>query len=145
MTEQVPGHPTGPADAHHPKTGPDAPATGSDEVHEKRNQATEHQPDMPRPDGPRPDRDVSNTNQFRETSADAVFPATSQDLRITKGSDPAALTAGLLAAAAGTHGHLTEAEYRASCERHPEWTPADELIESYGSFGAALEAAGIGG
>ena len=63
----------------------------------------------------------------------------------TTAAAAAAPTAGLLAAAAGTHGHLTEAEYRASCERHPEWTPADELIESYGSFGAALEAAGIGG
>ena len=133
MSENVPDHPTGPADADHPATGPDAPATAPDEVHERRNRATEHQPDMPPPDGPRQDRDVSNTAEFRDTSADAVFPATSQDLRITKGSDPAAPTAGLLAAAAGTQGQLTEAEYREFCEQHPEWTPADELIETYGS------------
>ena len=139
----MPDHPTGPSDAHHPKASPDAPAAKSDKVHERRNQVTEHQPDMPPPDGPRQDRDVSNTAEFRKTSADAVFPATSQDLGITKGSDPAAPTAGLLAAAAGTHGHLTEAEYREFCERHPEWAPAEELIESYGSFDAALEAAGI--
>lgn len=145
MSEKVPDHPTGPADAHHPATGPDAPATAPDEVHERRNRATEHQPDMPPLDGRRQDRDVSNTAEFRDTSADAVFPATSQDLRITKGSDPAAPTAGLLAAAAGTQGQLTEAEYREFCERHPEWTPADELIETYGSFGAALAAAGIAG
>lgn len=145
MTERVPDQPTGPSDAHRRDAAPDAPATDSDDVHERRNVATEHQPDMPPPDGPRQDRDVSNSPGYRSTAADAVFPATSQDLRITKGSDPEAPTAGLLAAAAGTHGHLTEGEYREFCRDHPEWTSADDLIKTYGSFAAALEAAGIAG
>jgi hypothetical protein len=143
MSEHVPDHPTGPSDAHRREAAPDAPAT--DEVHERRNVATEHQPNLPPTDGPRQDRDVSNAPEYRGTTADAVFPATSQDLRITKGGDPGEPTAGLLAAAAGTHGHLTEGEYREFCRDHPGWTPADELIETYGSFDAALEAAGIAG
>jgi hypothetical protein len=143
MTERVPDQPTGPSDAHRREAAPDAPATEPDDVHERRNDATEHQPDMQPTDGPRQDRDVSNSPEYRSTAADAVFPATSQNLRITKGSDSEAPTAGLLAAAAGTHGQLTEGEYRQFCRDHPGWTSADHLIETYGSFGAALKAAGI--
>lgn len=143
MSEHIHDHPTGPSDAHRPEAAPDAPPTAPADTHERRNEATEHRPDMPAPSGPRPDRDVSNTPEFRDTAADAVFPATSQDLRIRKGSDPAAATAGLLAAAASVQGQLTESEYRRFCDEHPEWTPAGELIERYGSFDAALAAAGI--
>jgi hypothetical protein len=143
VTERVPDHPTGPSDAHHPEAAPDAPATAPDDIHERRNEATEHRPAQSSPEGPRQDRDVSNTREYRETSADAVFPATSQDLRIQKGSDPESPTAGLLAAAAGVQGQLTESEYRRFCEDHPEWTPAGELVERYGSFDEALAAAGI--
>jgi hypothetical protein len=143
MSETVHDNPTGPGDAERPETRPDAPPTEPDTVHERRNAVTEHRPDQPAPEGPRQDRDVSNTPEFRGTAADSVFPATSQDLRITKGTDPDAPTAGLLAAAAGVHGQLTESEYRRFAERHPEWASADDLIERYGSFGAALSAAGI--
>jgi hypothetical protein len=145
VTERVPDQPTGPSDAHRPEAAPDAPPTRRDTTHERGNQATEHRPAQSKPEGPRQDRDVSNTASFRETTADAVFPATSQNLRITKGSDPDAPTAGLLAAAAGVQGQLTEGEYRRFCDEHPEWVSADELVETYGSFGAALEAAGIAG
>lgn len=143
MTERVPDHPTGPSDAHHPEAAPDAPTTGHDDIHERRNDATEHRPAQSPSEGPRPDRDVSNTPEHRGTSAGAVFPATSQGLRIQKGSDPESPTAGLLAAAAGVQGQLTESEYRRFCDAHPEWPPASELVERYGSFDEALAAAGI--
>jgi hypothetical protein len=87
-----------------------------------------------------------DSEAFAATTADRIVGSLQVDGRLVKGSDPDAPVAGLLAAAAAVPGPLDEAAYRRFVESSGEpWPSADDLIERYGSFAAALEAAGIAG
>ena len=84
--------------------------------------------------------------EFEATRAERMVPSLDVEVRLEKGSDPESPLAGLRAAAAGVQGPLTERSYRdfaaASAGR---WESPEALIARYGSFAAALEAAGISG
>jgi hypothetical protein len=76
--------------------------------------------------------------------AEEILPALGVDWRLDKGSDPDSPLAGLLAAAAASAGSLDARAYREFLEtRDGGWPTVEELESHYGSFGAALEAAGI--
>jgi hypothetical protein len=78
------------------------------------------------------------------TSAEAVIPDLRTDWRIVKGSDPDELVAGLRAAAAADPGAIDERSYAAFVASHTEpWPSVADLVRAYGSFAAALRAAGI--
>jgi hypothetical protein len=82
--------------------------------------------------------------EFEATRAERIVRSLDVELRLDKGSDPESPLAGLRAAAAGAQGPLTESAYRefAAGPGGP-WESAERLIERYGSFAAALQAAGI--
>ncbi|MGN6379096.1 MAG: hypothetical protein ACTHNU_09115 [Gaiellales bacterium] len=84
---------------------------------------------------------------FDATTAERIVPSLGTELRLEKGSDPDSPLAGLLAAGARIMEPLDEAEYRRFLESQPDgrWASVDELVEQYGSFQAAVEAAGIAG
>src|SRR5947207_10328375 len=83
---------------------------------------------------------------FAATTADRIVGSRQSDERRVKGSDPDAPVAGLLAAAAAVPASLDESAYRRFVESSDgAWPTADDLVERYGSFSAALEAAGITG
>lgn len=83
---------------------------------------------------------------FDATTAEEIFPSLGAATRLEKGSDPDSPVAGLLAAGARTMTPVDEAAYRRFLEEEPgRWASVEQLVERYGSFQAALEAAGITG
>jgi hypothetical protein len=84
--------------------------------------------------------------EFEATRAERLVPSLDVEIRLDKGSDPDSPLAGLLAAAAGRQGPLDEAAYRDFVDgSDAAWASPEQLIERYGSFAAALEAAGVSG
>ena len=84
--------------------------------------------------------------EFEATRAERIVPSLDVEVRVEKGSDPDSPLAGLLAAAAGRQGPLDEAAYRDfAAQSGGRWASLERLIERYGSFEAALAAAGISG
>lgn len=78
------------------------------------------------------------------TSAEAVVPALKADSRITKGGDATEPLSALRAAAAATERELDPGAYEQFLAHHPgSWPSAAELAQRYGSFAAAVEAAGV--
>jgi hypothetical protein len=77
--------------------------------------------------------------------AEEILPtALDVDWHLDRGSDPESPLAGLLAAAAASPQPLDERAYRAYRDQHGGiWPSVDQLVEEYGSFGAAMRAAGI--
>lgn len=78
------------------------------------------------------------------TSAEAVIPSLRTDWRIQKGSDPDDPLAGIRAAAATEPEQLDESRYGRFIATQPgRWLSAGQLAERFGSFAAALDAAGV--
>jgi hypothetical protein len=84
---------------------------------------------------------------FDATTAEEIFPSLGDEIRLEKGSDPGSPVAGLLAAGARTMTPVDEAAYRRFLEDEEpgRWASVERLVERYGSFQAALDAAGITG
>jgi hypothetical protein len=84
--------------------------------------------------------------EFEATRAERMVPSLDVEVRLEKESDPDSPVAGLRAAAAGVQGPLTERSYRDfAAASGGRWASPEALIARYGSFEAALEAAGITG
>jgi hypothetical protein len=138
--KDIPDVPSGPTEERS-ETHPDAPdlpaeggaepAKGNQTVHssEGHDGRDDQQDEVGRPAG----------------RADEILPtALGVDWHLDRGSDPESPVAGLLAAAAAFPQPLNERAYRAYRDQHDgAWPSVDELVERYGSFGAAMRAAGI--
>ena len=144
-SERIEDNPTGSPGEPAPEHGKDAPDLPPDQAGRSAggNQVDDAgKGDDPHRDDPARHAHASDTGP---TAADAVIPALATDWRVKKGSDPDDPLAGLLAAGASSPGVIDESAYREYLEAHPDqgWASVDDLAERYGSFSAALAAAGM--
>ncbi len=146
-SDPIEDHPTGAPHEPRPEHGKDAPDLPPDEAEgtARRNVVDEGGAEGAPADRDDPARHAP-ASDVGATAAGAIIPALAADGRIEKGSDPGSPLAGLLAAGAALPGPVDEGAYRAFLESHPGqgWAAPDDLAEQYGSFAAALAAAGIG-
>jgi hypothetical protein len=138
----VPDVPTGPTEQQQPGTHPDAPDMSPDEAGEpaKGNRTTHPQErDPSAPD------EAGRVSRGRLTGrAEEILPELDIEWRFDRGSDSGSPLAGLLAAAAASPQPLDARAYsRYLDSRDSGWPTVEELESLYGSFSAALEAAGI--
>lgn len=135
----MPDVPTGATEG--PETHPDAPdLPAEDAAAPAGGNHTTH------PDEGADGRDDQQDEVERPAGgAEEILPtALDVDWHLDRGSDPDSPLAGLLAAAAASPQPLDERAYRAYREQQGDvWPTVDQLVERYGSFGAALQAAGI--
>lgn len=139
----IPDTPTGPAPPEHDRDAPDLPRHDAGEPAEG-NLVKDGQVRTGHPSTAEPHKGRSSLDEAGETAAESVVESLRADWRITKGSDPDAPVAGLLAAAAATNGPLDERTYRRFlADTNLDWASVEDLEARYGSFQSALAEAGI--
>ncbi len=143
--DRIEDNPTGSPGEPAPEHGKDAPdlppdqagrSAGGNQVDDAGKGADPHRDDPAR---------HAHASDTGPTAAEAVVPALATDWRVRKGSDSDHVLAGLLAAGASSSGVVDEGSYREFLDAHADqgWASVDDLAEQYGSFSAALAAAGM--
>ncbi len=139
-TPAVPDVPTGPTEGTQ-GTHPDAPDLPADQAGDA---AKGSQTGHPRGGGPQT-AERTQPGDRGPGAAEEILPAALDvESRPDRGSDSDSPVAGLLAAAAASPQPLDERAYRDYRESHGgRWPTIEELERRYGSFAAAMRAAGI--